>query len=147
MDGLEELSLEALREAFAKKDAEIEELSLEKSLLKEALANKEAEAVFLRERLTNLRALVGELGGQMEKSGLKSAAPQRPLAPVPTGGLPLPAQSAFPGIKLRRETVIKKNPEKLAFATPPPPVEWQRSETPAKEKKKGSRFGFGKKKS
>lgn len=68
------------------------DLEAENTALKQALAERDAEIVFLRERLSNLRSLVEELASlQGEESD--SSTPQK-AAPLDTSG------SAFPGVKV-----------------------------------------------
>jgi hypothetical protein len=138
--------------------------------LRAQLEAKDAEILFLRERLTNLRVLTEELSAVIaEQPGLMSPKRQVPRPPVVSSPSRSPAFSspaspppaevldsppAFPGIKLRRGTILNSSAGKLAHvssssppprpaspavvvASPPPPEE-------KKLKKQGSRFGFGK---
>ncbi len=124
---------------FVKVIMSVKDLELENASLKQLLSERDAEIAFLRVRLSNLRSLFEEA------QSLESSVSTTQLQPVPS--------SAFPGIKMRSETVLEKNLPKLALgsslgsiAPPPRPSSSAPSnDTPPKLKKQGSWFGRAKK--
>ena len=103
----------------------VETLRAELAEARAACVAKDEEIRFLRRRLRRLRVLAEELCPQPRT-------PRRavPLPPEPTASL----DSSFPGIKLRRGSVLANNTGKLALAQPA-----VSAAAPA-EKKKGSKL-------
>ena len=106
----------------------------------EAYTEKDDEIIFLRRRLDNIRYYVEEL----ERAMAPPLSPTRGVPTPPTGKSPAQkpmdaSESAFPGVKLRRETVLSKN--KLAVTAVPSKLDEEGSSSDINaEKKKGSFF-------
>jgi hypothetical protein len=120
----------ALREENAALIAQNRKLrSEEPSAHGETYDARDDEIAFLRRRLACIRAIA--LGTKGETAMQISASPRDPPPPVPQG-------VAFPGVKLRSETVLKKAPPtKLAIA----PAAVVAEESKTSTKKKGSWLG------
>lgn len=112
------------------------------------------EVTFLRRRLNNLRLLLDQVDATVSGSMMS---PRRAPPPAPgsaAAGGPVDGKSAFPGVKLRRDTVLSTSGNRLALA----PLQTtaasdkkekddnkkddkKKDDKEDKDKKKGSRFG------
>ena len=81
---------------------------------------KDAELAFLRERLTNLSSLVDELDLVLDSIESPLLSPKREPPRPPEDNVLSQSSPAFPGVKLRRETVLSSSGAgtKLALHTP-----------------------------
>ncbi len=125
-------------------------LRAERAALQALLAKRDAEILFLRARLSALREIGEEMAALLAAE--KTMSPRRPvpLPPGPVDATVAPAlpffsvseekkNSSFPGVKLRRETVLSSSASRLAFPAPVVPEVPAIPEEP-KLKKTGSRF-------
>lgn len=106
--------------------AENARLKEENASLLELLSHRDEEVLFLRRRLASLRCLVSELDRTVSSAPPKSPRRQVPLPPPKTAQsvtkeTTMVRESSFPGVKLRRETVLQQAPDKLALKKTPTP--------------------------
>ena len=102
--------------------SEVAQLREENAALVADNAYKADEILFLRQRLANLAGMVDELDEVLAKMASPISPQRQPPRPPPVAEVPrnLSASSpAFPGVKLRRETVLQGDAKKLAVAAQP----------------------------